>query len=85
MLARLQARKLLRESGMEALMISTIHDSIVLDTPEKNVYNISMLLKQAIEDVPKLCKQVFDYEFKLPLSCEVQYGMNKLEMKEIKL
>jgi DNA polymerase I len=85
MLARLQARKLLRESGMEALMISTIHDSLVLDTPEKNVYNICTLLKQAIEDVPKLCKQVFDYEFKLPLTCELQAGPNKLEMKEIKL
>jgi DNA polymerase-1 len=83
MLARLQAAKLLRESGLEGLLISTIHDSVVADCPEKNVEAIGRLLNQAVEDVPKLCKQVFDYEFSLPLTAEVQYGKNKKEMKEL--
>lgn len=83
MLARLQARKLLRESGLEALLISTIHDSIVADTPEKNVQAVGRILNQSVEDVPMLCAKVFNYYFKLPLTAEVQYGRNKKEMVDL--
>lgn len=83
MLARLQAYKKLRESGLEGILISTIHDSIVADCPEYNVEAIGRLLQQAVEDVPKLCKQTFGYDFSLPLNAEVQYGRNKLDMKEL--
>jgi DNA polymerase I len=85
MLARLQARRLLRESGVEALLISTIHDSIVADTPFDNVEVVGRILRQAVEDVPKLCEQVFGYAFSLPLTAEVQFGPNKKEMKELNL
>lgn len=86
MLARLEVFKQLREQGLtEAKMVSTIHDSIVVDCPEEMCYTISMLLKNAIEKVPSLCKQVWDYDFALPLTCEVQKGLNKLEMEEVSL
>jgi DNA polymerase-1 len=85
MLARLQARKLLRESALTAILISTIHDSIVADCPENEVEAVGRILNQAVEDVPKLCKQVFDYDFSLPLTAEVQYGLNKKEMVELRL
>jgi DNA polymerase-1 len=85
LLARLQARKLLRESGLEALLISTIHDSVVADCPEKNVEPVGRILNQSVEDVPRLCKQVFGYEFSLPLTAEVQYGKNKRDMEELVL
>lgn len=85
MLARIRARRLIRDSGLEAKLISTIHDSIVVDTPSKNVYNISKILKQSIEEVPQLCKRTFNYDFKLPMTCEIQAGPNKLQMEEIKI
>lgn len=84
MLARLEANKRLKESGLEGLLISTIHDSIVVDAPSKNVEPIAHILKDSIEYVPTLCRQVFNYEFKLPLTCEVQYGPNKKDMEELK-
>ncbi len=83
MLARLEANRLLRESGVHALFVGSIHDSIVVDTPEENVYNIGKLLKQAVEEVPSLCKKVWDYEFSLPLKCEIAYGPNKTDMTEL--
>ncbi len=83
MLARIRARRLIADSGLEALLISTIHDSIVVDTPSKNVYNISKILKQSIEEVPQLCKRTFGYDFKLPMTCEIQAGPNKLNMEDI--
>lgn len=83
MLARLEARKRLREAGIEALLISTIHDSIVADTPAKYVEQVGRILNESIEAVPALCKQVFGYDFSLPLTSEVQYGKNKKEMKDL--
>lgn len=85
MLARLQARKLLRENAgvKKSVLISTIHDSIVADCPEDEYELVGRILNQSVEDVPELCRKVFDYRFKLPLTAEVQYGPNKNEMKEL--
>lgn len=85
MLARIEAFKQLKATGLEFKMVGTIHDSIIVDTPSKNCYTISMVLKNAIEAVPKLCEEHFKYSFSLPLTCEIQAGPNKLEMKEIVL
>jgi DNA polymerase I-like protein with 3'-5' exonuclease and polymerase domains len=83
MLARLEANKRLKASGLEFKLISTIHDSIVADCPEHSYRAVGRILYDSIEAVPALCKQVFDYDFSLPLTSEVQYGMNKKEMKEM--
>jgi DNA polymerase I-like protein with 3'-5' exonuclease and polymerase domains len=80
MLARLEAAKQLRKSGLEYRLVSTVHDSIVVDTPAEHYGEVAHLLKNAVEAVPRLCKQVWDYDFKLPLTCEVQYGPNKKDM-----
>lgn len=80
MLARLEFAKRVKQSKVSCLLISTIHDSIVVDTEEKNVYNIAKLLNDSIEAVPSLCKQVWGYDFTLPLTCEVSAGLNKKEM-----
>jgi DNA polymerase I-like protein with 3'-5' exonuclease and polymerase domains len=84
MLARLQAAKLLKAAGVKgSVLISTIHDSIVADCINAEVELVGRLLKQAVEDVPRLCKQTFHYDFKLPLTAEVQYGPNKRDMKDL--
>jgi len=86
MLARLRASQLIGKTGPTgASLCGTIHDSIVVDTQEENVYNIGMLLKQAIEEVPLYCKKLWDYNFTLPLKCEVSYGPNKTDMQELVL
>lgn len=82
MLARIEAIRLLRQSGLIFAMVGTIHDSIVVDTPTENVEMVASLLKQAVESVPELCKECFGYAFSLPLTCEIQVGMNKLDMAE---
>lgn len=85
MLARLEAAKRLREAEIEALLISTIHDSIVADTPAKNVEVVGRILDDSIRAVPDLCRKVFDYDFSLPLTSEVQFGMNKKQMQDLTL
>lgn len=83
MLARLEARKQLRKRQLSALLISTIHDSIVADCPAEEVKEVGLILKEAVEAVPKLCKLTFGYDFSLPLTAEVQYGPNKKDMKDL--
>lgn len=84
MLARIEFFRRLQESGLEAKFICTIHDSLVVDTPEKNWYTISVMLKDSIEAVPDLCRKHFQYDFSLPMWCEIQVGPNKLHMEEVK-
>lgn len=74
MLARIELMRLIDESGLEALLIMTVHDSLVIDTPSKNVYNISLLIIQAVESVPRLVKEQWGYDFKLPMTCEIKVG-----------
>lgn len=81
MLARLEAKKRMR--GMKSLLISTIHDSIVADCPDDEVQVVGKILNDSVEAVPALCKHIFGYDFSLPLTAEVQYGVNKKDMKEL--
>jgi DNA polymerase-1 len=84
MLARLEANKRLKASGLEHKLISTIHDSIVADAPDYCAKDVGKILYDSIEYVPTLCKQVFGYNFNLPLTSEVQIGPNKKDMVEVK-
>jgi DNA polymerase I-like protein with 3'-5' exonuclease and polymerase domains len=85
MLARIEFFRRLKASGLPADFICTVHDSLVVDTPDELCYNISTMLKDSIELVPTLCRQEFDYEFKLPIWCEISVGPNKRDLQEIKL
>lgn len=82
-LARLRAKQLLRESGIEALLVCTIHDSIIADCRSRDVEAVGRILKQAVEDVPGLCMRIWKYDFNLPLTAEVQYGPNKKDLKDL--
>ena len=90
MLARLEARRRLNDAVRKGYLkhsdfklISTIHDSIVADCKLEVVEIVGRILNEAVEAVPRLCKQVFGYDFSLPMTAEVQYGPNKKEMKEL--
>jgi DNA polymerase I-like protein with 3'-5' exonuclease and polymerase domains len=84
MLARIEFCKQLRESGLEGKFIQTIHDSLVVDTPSKNVNQIAKMLQDAIAKVPELCYTNWKYKFSLPLTSEVQVGMNKRNLEDYK-
>ena len=85
MLARLRAAQLLSSLGGAALLIGTIHDSIVVDSTGEVCYTVGKMLQQAIEEVPAYCQRIWNYEFSLPLKCEVTVGKNKTDMTELVL
>jgi DNA polymerase I-like protein with 3'-5' exonuclease and polymerase domains len=82
MLARIEAFRLLQEAGIEFLMVQTIHDSIVVDAPNRYVGTVAKILQESVAKVPDLCYTNWMYRFSLPLTSEVLVGPNKKDMTE---
>jgi DNA polymerase-1 len=82
-LARIEFYQSLKMSGIPALFVGTIHDSLVADSPEEYVLDVAKMMKTSVEKVPALCKQHYGYDFSLPMTCELKIGPNKLDMEEI--
>jgi DNA polymerase-1 len=74
MLARIELMRLIEESGLEALLVMTVHDSLVLDCPSKNVDAVAQLVLEAVDKVPQLCYTNWSYKFSLPMSAEIKVG-----------
>jgi DNA polymerase-1 len=64
-------------------LISTVHDSILLDTVPEECYNICTLMKKAFESTPKTFSRLFDYDLGVPMRVEISVGPNWKDMKEI--
>jgi DNA polymerase I len=85
MLARITLWKRLSQVAERELIlpVSSVHDSIVLDIPDRMVYNISKVLRNSIVDVPRNFERCFGKPFNLPLDAEVKIGKNLKEMEKI--
>jgi len=83
MLARLSFHRRLRAAGITALLVSTVHDSIVVDTPSSYVAIVAELFYQVFDDLIANIKKCWGYEWVVPLDCEVKYGMNQLDQTKI--
>jgi DNA polymerase I-like protein with 3'-5' exonuclease and polymerase domains len=68
---RLQARK-----WPNVLLVNTIHDSIVIDAPDKYTDLLARLMLDVFEAVPRNFERVFEVPFNLPMKAEIQFGRN---------
>jgi len=73
----------LKEANLEAKIINTVHDSIVIDCPKKEVDIITNMLYNVYTDVPKNFKKLFGVEYNLPLTNEISIGPNLNDLTEI--
>lgn len=85
MLARISFMRRLKNLYIPALLVSTVHDSIVVDVEKKYVNEISKLFYEVFNDLIANIKRCFGYDWVVPLGCEVKYGMNLAEMQKISL
>lgn len=83
MLARVSFARRLKASGIPALLVSTVHDSIVVDGPDETLESVSNLMYQVFDDIPANIKRIFDYDWRVKMSCEVKAGTNMKDMKKI--
>lgn len=83
MLVRLSLVRRIRDAlGDEVLFISTVHDDIKMDTPEKHVQFIANTCHEVFDDLITNIKRCFGYDWVVPMACEVSAGMN---MKDTEL
>ena len=80
MLARIMAKKRIADAGINCDFISTVHDSIVVDTRERHLNDLRIIFDGVFADLPSRIKQVFGYEWTVPMACESKYGKNMKEM-----
>lgn len=73
-IARVSAYR--RMQGLTSLLISSVHDSIVADSPLNEVEQVCKILKSSVEDIPKNFERLFRIPFDLPLNVEIQIGEN---------
>lgn len=80
----LLASKLRKIPGLGALMICTVHDSILLDVPDEEVELVCRLLFETWDELPGFYKEMFKEEFDLPCRVEVMVGRDWKNMTEVK-
>ena len=71
------------QSGLEGKLISTVHDSIVLDAPQSSVIPATIMIHETFRDLPKSISKAFNIDWNLPLLCEVGAGPNMKELTEV--
>jgi DNA polymerase I-like protein with 3'-5' exonuclease and polymerase domains len=75
--------RLLKARCPQALMVCTVHDSVLIDVPDEYVGLVVELCYEAFDRFPAFWRKVFECEFNVPLRTEVQYGPNWGEMEEV--
>jgi DNA polymerase-1 len=85
MLARISFYRRLKASGIPAILISTVHDSIVVDVPdEAYVQPIVNLFHQVFDDIPKNIQKIFKIDWNIPMDCECKIGVDMKNMTKVK-
>jgi DNA polymerase-1 len=85
MVARISLFRRMREAGLTSLLISSVHDSIVADCPDNEYEAVGKLMKVCVENIPNNFERLFGIPFNLPITCELMYGKNMADMKEMKI
>lgn len=83
MIARISAYNRIKKSGIPCKFISTVHDSILIDTPSEYVEQLTNIFHQVFDDVPLNIKKLFHYEWIVPMNCECKIGPNMKDMVKV--
>ena len=79
-LARVSFFRRFKEAKIKGELISTIHDSIVVDVPNEEVEKVCIMFEDVFADIPKNFERIFGIPFHLPTKCEVEYGHDKFNL-----
>lgn len=82
-IARVSFSNRLKKLGWPVLLVSTVHDSIVVDAPEEYLQRVVDLFHEVFNDLIPNIKKLFGYTWGVPLHCECKAGPNMADMKEV--
>lgn len=84
MVARLSFFRRIKERGWsDVLLVSTVHDSIVVDCPTARIEEVAKLFHEVFNDLPKNFQKLFNVKMPIPFPCETKFGHNLGEMEKI--
>lgn len=83
MIARISFSRRLKALGIPVLLISTVHDSIVIDCQKQYVDQVVKLFYEVFDDLVNNLNRTFKINWTVPLACEVKVGMNTLDMIKV--
>jgi hypothetical protein len=72
-----------RREKKDWLMVSSVHDSIVLDVPDQDVQEAANLIYESFDALQGNLKKLFNWDVPVPLPAEVKVGHNLTEMTEL--
>lgn len=61
-------------------LINQVHDSIVIDCPDEFVSQVCDICLNAFESIPKYMKEIYNYDWIVPMAGECKFGNNWSEM-----
>jgi hypothetical protein len=84
-IARISFAKRLEKFGLINVvkLVSSVHDSIVVDAPAAYLQQVTNLFHQVFDDLQTNIRKIFGYNWEVPLACEVKYGVNMKQMEKI--
>lgn len=83
MIARISFARRLKQSMIPALLVSTIHDSIVVDVSREYAHQIVALMYEVFDDLVDNINRIFKCDWTVPLACEVKLGPNMKDQKKV--
>ena len=86
MMVGILLRELEKEGiSSQALLVMTVHDSVVLDTTQEVCYKAASIAKKTLENAPMYLKKYFDIDFPCQLKVGVEVGKNWQDKSELEL
>lgn len=81
---RISLHKRLRKAGLKALLLCTVHDSILIDCIMEEVDDVIKIIFKVFEDLPRNFEKIFGVVLNVELKVEVQVGKDWKNMIDIK-
>ena len=82
-IARVDFARRFWRSGINGKLRCTVHDSIVVDVPNKDVDRINQMFYDVFADIPENFKNIFGVEYNLSLGCELKVGPDMGHLEKV--
>jgi DNA polymerase I len=79
-IARVSLRNRLKTGKLQSLLINTVHDSVITDSPKEEVPVVAQLMHDTFNDLPKNMLKLWGITTPIAFPCEVKVGHNLGEM-----
>jgi DNA polymerase-1 len=75
-------RNEIKKLGLSALIVNTVHDSVLLDCPKDEVEKVEDILGRVLStsSIDKMISDFYDISMTVPLEIEHKVGRNWMEM-----